>query len=128
MSNSCSCFLCSHFVLTPAHTWCTLSAHAPRANLFMEAGANASFVEGARTVEELQEIGKQTKGLRVCNMMEGAVTPMCTPDELKAMGFNIIIHPVSGLYAATRALLNTYDMLASKGTTRGDLDKLVDFE
>lgn len=99
-----------------------------RANLFIEAGANASFIEGPRTMEELAEIGKRTNGLRVCNMMEGTFTPMCTPEELKAMGFNIIIHPVSGLYAATRALINVYELLASKGTTRDDLDKLVDFK
>lgn len=99
-----------------------------RANLYVEAGANASFVEGPRTVEELEQIGQQCKGLKVCNMMEGNVTPMCTPEELKAMGFNIIIHPVSGLYAATRALTNVYGLLAKKGTTRDDLDTLVDFK
>lgn len=32
-----------------------------RANLFVQAGANASFVEGPRNVDELREIGRQTK-------------------------------------------------------------------
>lgn len=67
------------------------------------------------------------QGLRVCNMMEGALTPLCTPEELKEMGFNIIIHPLSALFAATRALTNVYELLARKGTTRDDLQSLVGF-
>jgi 2-methylisocitrate lyase-like PEP mutase family enzyme len=68
------------------------------------------------------------QGIRVANMMECNLTPMHTPAELKAMGFHIIIHPLSGLYAATRALVNVYELLAKKGTTRDDLDNLVNFK
>jgi len=100
-----------------------------RANLYIDAGANASYVQGPRTLDELREIGRSTKGIRICNMMETspAYPPLCTPDELKEMGFHIIIHPLSGLYAATRALLNVYELLATKGTTRDNLDALVDY-
>lgn len=98
-----------------------------RANLYVDAGANASFINFPRSKEELALIGKETKGLRVANMMEGTVTPMCTLDELKEMGFHIVIHPLSGLYAATKALINTYGILAEKGTTKDDLNSLIDF-
>jgi len=98
-----------------------------RANLYMDAGADATFVEAPRNDEELAEIGKHTKGLRVCNMLEGGVTPIHTPEELKAMGFNIVVYPLSGLYAATRALANVYGTLASKGTTRDSMDSLAHF-
>ncbi|XAR62421.1 Carboxyvinyl-carboxyphosphonate phosphorylmutase [Bertholletia excelsa] len=54
-----------------------------RANLYMEAGADACFVEAPRNDEELKEIGRRTKGLRVCNMLEGGVTPLHTPKSLK---------------------------------------------
>jgi hypothetical protein len=30
------------------------------------------------------------QGLRVCNMLEGGVTPLHTPEELKAMGFHLV--------------------------------------
>ena len=46
-----------------------------RANLYMEAVADASFVEALRDDDELREIGKRTKGYRVCNMLEGGITP-----------------------------------------------------
>lgn len=54
------------------------------------------------------------QGLRVCNMLEGGVTPLHTPAELKSMGFHIALYPLSGLYAATRAMLNVYGSLANK--------------
>ncbi len=68
------------------------------------------------------------QGLRVCNMLEGGVTPLHTPAELQAMGFHLVVHPLSGLYAATRSLLNVYGTLLSEGTTRGKMDDLAHFE
>lgn len=100
-----------------------------RANLFVDAGANASYIQGPRSKEELIEIGQKTKGLRVCNMMEGNPhgTPLMSVEELKAIGFHIVIHPLSGLYAATKALIDVYGTLAKQGTTRDNLDQLVNY-
>lgn len=99
-----------------------------RANLYMEAGADASFVEAPRDDEELKEIGKRTKGYRVCNMLEGGITPLHTPEELKDMGFHLIVHPLTTLYATARALVDISKTLKEKGTTREDLGKLATFE
>eukprot|EP00210_Caulerpa_lentillifera_P006091 g5819.t1 len=96
-----------------------------RANLYMEAGADASFVEAPRSRYELQEIGKRTKGLRVCNMLEGGLTPMKTLSELQELGFHIIVHPLTGVLAAAKALKEVYKSLADHETTRDDLDKMV---
>lgn len=99
-----------------------------RANLYMEAGADASFVEAPRDDEELKEIGRRTKGYRVCNMLEGGITPLHTPEELKDMGFHLIVHPLTTLYATARALVDIAKTLKEKGTTRDDLSKLASFE
>lgn len=99
-----------------------------RANLYMEAGADGSFVEAPRDDEELKEIGRRTKGYRVCNMLEGGITPLHTPEELRDMGFHVIVHPLTTLYATARALLDITKTLKEKGTTRDDLNKLATFE
>ncbi|KAJ0087248.1 hypothetical protein Patl1_08178 [Pistacia atlantica] len=83
-----------------------LSDAIARANLYVEAGADASFVEAPRDDKELEEIGRKTKGYRVCDMYEGGVTPLHTPEEVKAMGFHLIVHPLSTFYASARALLD----------------------
>ncbi|KAG7590418.1 Pyruvate/Phosphoenolpyruvate kinase-like domain superfamily [Arabidopsis suecica] len=99
-----------------------------RVNLYMEAGADASFVEAPRDDDELKEIGKRTKGYRVCNMIEGGVTPLHTPEELKEMGFHLIVHPLTALYASARALVDVLKTLKENGSTRDHLQKMATFE
>lgn len=99
-----------------------------RANLYMEAGADACFVEAPRNDAELIEIGRETKGYRVCNMLEGGVTPLHTPQELKAMGFHIIVHPLTTLYASARAMIDILKVIKESGSTRDQLHKLATFE
>ncbi|MEW5301814.1 MAG: hypothetical protein WDW36_004649 [Sanguina aurantia] len=99
-----------------------------RANLYMDAGADASFVEAPRSDEELAQIGAQTKGPRVCNMLEGGVTPLHTPEELRAMGFHLVVYPLAGLYSATRARCWTRTGPSPARAPRGgDLSKLAHF-
>ncbi|AAF87897.1 Similar carboxyphosphonoenolpyruvate phosphonomutases [Arabidopsis thaliana] len=105
-----------------------LSDAIDRANLYMEAGADASFVEAPRDDDELKEIGRRTKGYRLCNMLEGGRTPLHTPDELKEMGFHLIAHPLTSLYASTRALVDVLKILKEKGTTKDHLEKMITFE
>ncbi|CAN0928538.1 Carboxyvinyl-carboxyphosphonate phosphorylmutase, chloroplastic [Linum grandiflorum] len=95
-----------------------LSDAISRANLYMEA---------PRDDKELKEIGRRTKGYRVCNMLEGGVTPLHTPEELKEMGFHLIVHPLTSLYASARALIDVLKTLKEKGTTRDELDKMATF-
>ncbi|CAN8312808.1 unnamed protein product [Cochlearia groenlandica] len=105
-----------------------LSDAIDRANLYMEAGADASFVEAPRDDDELKEIGKRTKGYRVCNMLEGGRTPLHTPYELKDMGFHLIAHPLTTLYASTRALVDVLKILKETGTTKDHMEKMITFE
>ncbi|XP_065045471.1 carboxyvinyl-carboxyphosphonate phosphorylmutase, chloroplastic-like [Musa acuminata AAA Group] len=105
-----------------------LSDAIARANLYMEAGADACFVEAPRDDDELREIGRRTNGYRVCNMIEGGITPLHTPQELQEMGFHLIVHPLTTLYASARGLIDILRDLKEAGTTRGQLHKLATFE
>ncbi|KAJ0025710.1 hypothetical protein Pint_08027 [Pistacia integerrima] len=95
---------------------------------FCNVGADVSFVEAPRDDKELEEIGRKTKGYRVCDMYEGGVTPLHTPEEVKAMGFHLIVHPLSTVYASARALLDVLKILKENGTTRNHLHKMATFE
>eukprot|EP00249_Psilotum_nudum_P000240 c11016_g1_i1 orf=85-1179(+) len=99
-----------------------------RANLYIEAGADATFVEAPRDDDELKEIGKQTVGYRVCNMVEGGLTPLHNVEELQEMGFHIILYPLTTLYSTTRAMMDRIKSLKEKGTSRDDLDKVITFQ
>jgi len=96
-----------------------------RVNLYSDAGADACLVGGVRTVDELRTISEQSRGLKVANMVEGGVTPLLSTQQLKDMGFNVVIYPLSGLYAATRALVEVYSGLAATGSSEGSWERMV---
>ena len=99
-----------------------------RTNAYMEAGADGSFVEAPQNDDELRYIAEHTTGPRVVNMLEGGVTPLHTPEELKEIGFHLIVHPLTPLYAATRAMIDIYGLLKTHGTTRAELHRMATFD
>ncbi|XP_074272568.1 petal death protein-like [Silene latifolia] len=98
-----------------------------RANMYREAGADATFVEAPADIGELKEVSSKTKGLRIANMIEGGKTPLHTPEEFKELGFHLIAHSLTAVYATARALVNIMKILKEKGTTRDDLDQMATF-
>lgn len=92
-----------------------------------EVGADASFVEAPGSIEQLTEIGRRAKGPLVANMIEGGKTPVLPQNELADLGFQLILYPLSGLYAAAAAVDSIYGQLKSDGTTLGTGQELMDF-
>ena len=64
------------------------------------------------------------------NMIEGGKTPVLSRDELAEIGFKIVVYPLSGLFSATKAMINCYRQLFEHGTTTGltDIVSFQDFE
>ena len=99
-----------------------------RAEAARAAGADATFVEAPRTREELAVVGRTAPRPTVANMVEQGRTPLLSGEALAALGFQLVLYPVSGLYAAARALEAVYGHLHAKGTTAGAEDRLIPFE
>lgn len=95
-----------------------------------ELGADASFVEAPGSVDQLREIGQQAPKPLVANMIEGGKTPVLPKEQLAALGFDLILYPLTGLFAASHALRNFYSYLHENGTTLGiesDLFRFSEF-
>jgi methylisocitrate lyase len=113
---------------TDARAAVGLDEACERARLAADLGVDAVFVEAPESVEEMEAITEATPGLiRVANMIEAGRTPLLTPKELHDLGFDLIVSPLTGLYASARALATAYGILRSKGSLRDDLDLLTDF-
>lgn len=91
-------------------------------------GVDAVFIEAPESVAELERIAKAIPGPKVANMVEGGRTPLLPPDELHALGFDLIVTPLAALLAAARAVRNAYAELRQHGTMRGALDQLLTFD
>ncbi len=81
-----------------------------------EAGADASFIEAPSSVEQLAEIGRRVPKPMVANMIEGGKTPVLPRDQLAAMGFQLILYPLAGLFAAAKAIRTVYEQVYREGT------------
>ncbi|MEK6600310.1 MAG: oxaloacetate decarboxylase [Candidatus Binatota bacterium] len=95
---------------------------------FKEAGADAVFIEAPESKEEMREIAQNVPGPLVANMIERGVTPLMRPEELKEIGFELIVWPLGPLYASAQALQGVYTVLRQRGTTAGILDQLISFD
>jgi methylisocitrate lyase len=92
------------------------------------AGADATFVEAPGSLEELAEVGRRAPKPTVANMVEHGRTPVLPHAQLAEMGFNLVLYPVTGLYASAHALTAAYGHLHAQGTSTGSGDRLMAFD
>lgn len=97
-----------------------------RARAYHEAGADALFVEGARTREELAEIGRALQGVKI-TAIEGA-TPITRAADLKSMGFKIAIYASLLLRTSVKAIQTNLRHLRAAGDSSAILDSMITIE
>ncbi len=91
-------------------------------------GADGSFVEAPGSLAQMKEVGKRVPKPMVANMIEGGKTPVLPKQELEDMGFQLILYPLTGLYAAAKTMRDFYHKLNTDGTTLGMEEGLLEFE
>ncbi len=74
-----------------------------RAKTFREIGADMTFVEAPRSVDEMKRYCDEVEGPKMANMLEGGLTPFLQPDELQELGYAISTYPFTGLMAMIKA-------------------------
>lgn len=99
-----------------------LNAAMDRAHAFIEAGADATFVEAPVSFSEMERIARELPVPQIANIVFGGKTPDPGREALKTMGFAGVLYANALLQAALRA---SYDVLASLRDT-GSLDAVAD--
>lgn len=100
-----------------------------RAEAYVEAGADALFIEALRSVEELKTVAARFKGRvpLLANMVEGGATPIQNASDLEAMGFSIVIFPGGIVRALARTAEDYYASLKGTGSNRAFAERMFDF-
>jgi len=101
-----------------------------RAEAYIEAGADALFIEAPRSGDELKLVG-ETFGKRIpllANMVEGGFTPISNASDLEAMGFSIVIFPGGIVRALARTAQDYYASLHANGSNRPFAERMFDFD
>lgn len=96
-----------------------------RARLYHEAGADAIFPEALTSREMLREFAKRMPGVTLlANMTEFGKTPFFTASEFEAMGYRMVIWPVSSLRVANKAQERLFATLKRDGSTEAMLSDM----
>ncbi|WP_066735187.1 MULTISPECIES: isocitrate lyase/PEP mutase family protein [Hyphomicrobiales] len=89
-----------------------------RANLYGEAGADLVFVDGIKTIAEVEAVARGVSGPKVVSIVDGNETVALTTAELEAMGFSVALYAVTALFAAAQAMRDALGILKRDGTPR----------
>ena len=88
-----------------------------RAKLYLEAGADAIFPEALTSVDMFKAVAEALPGVPLlANMTEFGRTPALTADEFQALGYAMVIWPVSSLRVAAKAQAALYETIRRDGT------------
>jgi carboxyvinyl-carboxyphosphonate phosphorylmutase len=82
-----------------------------RGKAYREAGADIVFIEAPRSIEELRIIVETFPDTPLLyNWVENGKTPALSLDEIRTLGYKLVIFPVSLLFNATQAMLATLEI------------------
>jgi methylisocitrate lyase len=96
-----------------------------RAKLYLEAGADAIFPEAMISQEMFAEFARRVPDVPLmANMTEFGMTPFITASEFQAMGYRMVIWPVSSLRVANKAQQNLFAALKRDGGTHKMIDQM----
>ena len=86
-----------------------------RAQLYVEAGADAIFPEALTDTAAFARFRDAVKAPLLANMTEFGKTPFMTASEFEALGYKMVIWPVSALRVAAKAQSQLYAGLRDDG-------------
>ena len=96
-----------------------------RAQLYLQAGADAIFPEALHSAEMFREFARRMPAVPLlANMTEFGRTPFFTASEFEQMGYKMVIWPVSSLRVANKAQEELYAAIRRDGGTQSQLDRM----
>jgi 2-methylisocitrate lyase-like PEP mutase family enzyme len=102
-----------------------------RARLYLEAGADALFIEAPKDLEQMQTIGREF-GSRVPlihNLVEGGNSPTTDFDALQQLNYRVALYPVALLHnfvPGARRILEEIRCSGNTDSMRGEMLDLAD--
>ncbi len=99
-----------------------------RARCYVEAGADMLFVEAPQTVQQIEDIARQLPGPKLINMFYSGKTPLVPTEDLKAMGYQLIIIPSDLQRAAITAMREVLSVIKRDGNSGAIAKGMMTFQ
>ena len=98
-----------------------------RAKLYQGAGVDLVFVDGIKTVEEVEAVARAVSGPKVVSLVDGTPAAALTAAQLQGMGFAVVFYAVTALFTAVRAVSDALAELRRAGTPVGAAGGMVSY-
>ena len=98
-----------------------------RAKRYQDAGVDLVFVDGIKTIAEVEAIAKTIDGPKVVSIVDGNETTDLTATDLQNMGFNIVLYAVTTLFTSVKAVADVLAELHRAGTPRCSVADMVSY-
>ena len=95
-----------------------------RAQMYVDAGADAIFPEALQTADEFKAFAQEVKIPLLANMTEFGKSPLLSLSELGELGYRMIIFPQSAFRISMKATNEFFRALKEQGTQAACLDKM----
>lgn len=95
-----------------------------RGRRYVDAGADCVFPEGLRSEQEFETFRTRVPGPLLANMTEFGQTPLISAGRLEALGYNLVIFPMTAFRVMMKAVGEAYAKLLETGTQADLLDQM----
>jgi methylisocitrate lyase len=95
-----------------------------RAKRYLKAGADAIFPEALESEKEFREFARQVRAPLLANMTEFGRSPLLSARQLAAMGYRMVIFPLTAFRVSMKSAENCLRDLKRRGTQRGWLERM----
>ena len=95
-----------------------------RAASYVEAGADAIFAEAITEIEDYKKFSENLNVPILANITEFGKTPLFSKEELKEVGVDMILYPLSAFRAMSKAAEGVYSEILEKGTQQDLIDRM----
>lgn len=96
-----------------------------RSQEYHEAGADMIFTEALQAKDEFQRFAREVKAPLMANMTEFGKSPLLSVNELREIGYKLVIFPLTAFRATLLTVRDIYRNLAEEGTQRDFIDRLM---
>lgn len=95
-----------------------------RTKAYIAAGADAIFPEALQDQEEFKRFAAEIDVPLLANMTEFGKTPYYTAEEFEAMGYSMVIYPVTSMRVAAKAYERVFGLIKEQGTQKEALNDM----
>ena len=95
-----------------------------RARTYIDSGADIIFAEALTDLDQYKTFTDSINAPVLANLTEFGMTPLYTVEEMRDVGVEIILYPLSAARSMANAAMKTYESIKQDGTQKSQIENM----